>query len=1136
MHDGREGASDHIPVKVDFVMEGSRRSRVNRAAYIKMDVDTFTDPARHCKFKDAWLEGWSLSPDPIVEWELAWGRVRQLYAVFRSEDQSIRSKLQGKKIELEDLRIQVAEDPTSVDTVAYRDLEMWVRKADLLEHQILRRRSRLTWVRQGDACTKFFFSALKSKQSKERLAVIVTDDGRTITEEKEILEEVHDYYKAIYQQPEITDEERRARDSSLQLIQSRVPEQEKRRIAEKPTMKELEQTIESMAREKAPGEDGLTIEVLLASWGWTGQACLQLLLEFWRYKSLGWNNLSAVVKLLPKSDQKEFLRNWRPISLLPLIYKIAARILAARIKPLIPTLVDEEQVGFVDGRSTTDNILCLKLSQELARERNQPSIFCKLDFSKAFDRLQHEFLWETMRQMNFGAEYIQLVQGLVAQGSTKIHLNGASTASFPLKRGVRQGCPISPLLFALSTQPLMLMIREEERRGNLTGLRIPNGRPLLHRLFADDSGITLKATERNFSNLRSTIARFERISGASLNVNKSVILPMAMSRLPRWLHDTGCKILVGGDEVKYLGIKAGAEVTEEAHARDLAERLKKQALKLGQMARILEGERNDWTQMLRYFLSSAMSRQTSRREYRTWTVEEGLLLLPSIPTGGSTTTKHLIKGWEKARGSLKLDTKQLSLPGTLSMIQLSLLLNKYGGGCKYNERIVMQVLKRLGIITLGDIQAQRGRWKLLLAEIITYRLPVTLEQAAEINRFQIWLGKVTLGSHSLQGSPSWRWSGSEDAWKGWPQPTKFWSKLLLKPKEPDDMSGRWPANTGFLDWKDRWKLLWEKGDTTRCKLWVRRTIRKGIFTGSRAQKMQVSQDLCKRCNTAQETISHMFWSCPVVRQIWDELRRRTWEADLPFKIHQSLLGSIDEALQTKKSSGTLLSIIAAVFQTVWKDRNAFIFQNKRGRTPLLLILHAAREELEGSCQITSSEARWNRGLRALQEINQLIASYTRPPLPTQMWNLSLHSQDNLDSRRMKLETHRLAQRSSGQDPRPTEATIDARIHENVEDTLSAGATLRVGNTNLDERSHVAATNVPLHPADISLVTKETGSSLHEDVPRDGGVNVTETPQVMPLGDIHRGLTRRTSTAGHVDQEDMSRRPRGRAVVWCRRLS
>ncbi|KAL3699252.1 hypothetical protein R1sor_017274 [Riccia sorocarpa] len=984
-----------------------------------------------------------------------------------------------------------------------------------------------------------------------------------------------------------------------------------------------------MAREKAPGEDGLTIEVLLASWGWTRQACLLLLLESWKHKTLGWKNLSAVVKLLPKSDQKEFLRNWRPISLLPLIYKIAARILAARIKQLVPTLVDEEQVGFVDGRSITDNILYLKLSQELARERNQPSIFCKLDFSKAFDRVQHEFLWATMRQMNFGSEYIQLVQGLVAQGSAKIHLNGASTTSFPLKRGARQGCPFSPLLFALSTQPLMLMIRDEERRGNLTGLRIPNGRPLLHRLFADDSGITLNATERNFSNLRTTIARFERISGASLNVNKSIILPMDMLRLPSWLHNTGCKILVGRDEVTYLGIKAGAEATEATHARDLAERLKKrlshwsnkflswpnrvtllrhvlravpafqflgiglnpdgyhqlegicrtfmwgsktdgraktpliawecltkpfsegglqykpfaamaEALKLRQVARLLQGETNEWIQMLRHFLSTAMSRQTSRREYLTWTVEEGLLLLPSIPTAGSTTTKHLIKGWEKVRGSLKLDTRQLSLPGTLSMNQLSILLNKYDGGCEFNERIVLPVLKRLGIVSLEDI---RGTWKFLLAEVLSYRLPVTLEQAVELNRFQIWLGKVSIGLHNLQGSPSWRWIGTEGAWKGWTQTTKFWNKLLLKPKEPDDMSERWPANTGFLNWKDRWKLLWGKGDTTRCKLWVWRTIRKGFFTGSRAQKMQVSQDLCKRCNLAQESISHMFWSCPVVRQLWDELRRHTWEAGLPFRIHQTLLGSIDEALQSKKESGTLLSIIVALVQAVWKDRNVALFQNKRKRTPLILILHAAREELEGSFRDTSSEARWNRGLRSLQEINQIITNFARPSFPVQMWNLSLHSQSNTPSARVidivatglenALVRASPLQRSPGQNPRAAEAAFNARRHENEECTNSAGYTPREESAKLGAKSHVATLGMSYQLAVRNLVINDEETPPYRDAPREGDANLAEKIQVASLGRFHQGSVRSHKTVGQ--QENIKHRPRGRAVVWCRRL-
>ncbi|KAL3693271.1 hypothetical protein R1sor_006922 [Riccia sorocarpa] len=177
------------------------------------------------------------------------------------------------------------------------------------------------------------------------MSVLVTEEGETITSDQGIATEVHSYFKAIYQQPAITEEERQERSTVLSMIDRRVTEEENREIAAQPSMGELTDTIESMAKEKAPGEDGITVEVLIASWEWTGQGCMLLLFEFWRTKTLGKKSLSAVVKLLPKTDERQYLRNWRPISLLPVIYKIAARILATRIKKLVPRLVDEEQVG-----------------------------------------------------------------------------------------------------------------------------------------------------------------------------------------------------------------------------------------------------------------------------------------------------------------------------------------------------------------------------------------------------------------------------------------------------------------------------------------------------------------------------------------------------------------------------------------------------------------------------------------------------------------------------------------------------------------------------------------------------------------------------------------------------------------------
>ncbi|KAL3677394.1 hypothetical protein R1sor_027342 [Riccia sorocarpa] len=1065
-HDGQSSVSDHIPVKVDLKLDLADEARPRKSQYIKMDVESISDPGRNERIKEAWIAGWELSPNPIVAWELAWGRVRQLYKSFRKEDQRTRAHLQKDKRKLEEMRILLSENSGSINLEEFRTLEEKVKKAELLEVSILRRRSRQTWVKSGEACTKFFFEALKSKQAKEKMSCIITDVGEEIVQEDQILKTVHSYYSEIYQQPNINMEDRQEQSRIMGLVTNKVSGEENRKIALQPTMTELLHIVEGMAREKAPGEDGLTMELLLATWEWTGEACLKLLNEFWETQNLGWKNLSAVVRLLPKNGEKNYLRNWRPISLLALTYKIVARILASRIKTIVPRLVDEEQAGFVDGRTITDNILCLKLSQELAEERQRPTIFCKLDFSKAFDRVQHVFLWETMRQMNFCPEYIQLVQGLVSRGSAKIHINGSATESFPLQQGVRQGCPISPLLFAISTQPLMLLLREEERNGNLVGLHIPQGRPLLHKLFADDSGVCLNANEQNFTNLRSVIVRFERASGALLNVTKSVILPMAMTRHSQWLQDTGCKIMVGRDEDTYLGVKFGRQVNESVYARDLSERLKKRlthwthrflnwpsrvillrhvlrsiptyqflgvglmkegydqletlcrifmwgvntegkaktpliawsgitkpynegglqykpfsvtadSLKMRYMARLMEGEHSEWAQMLRYFIRTGMRSLTSNRERREWSVEEGLLLLPTIPTPKSSTTRHFVRSWLKIRAHLEIDGKDLSLPGSLSLNQLSALQTRYASDTWFNARTVLPILKKLGISHLIHLRTGFGEWRDLTTDVTRANLELNPENRLDLINFQCWLTKISLGNHTLQGCTNWRWKGSETKWTGWIQPSRFWGMLLSKHGRIDDLSHRWPGDEGSLDWASRWKLLWQKGDSPRSRLWVWRTLKKGFFTWSRASKMRVTQLPCPRCNRAEETVPHLLWECSEVRGSWAALRIRTPDANVKFKIRQSLLSTIDEALVTKKQSGALLSIIATQVQLAWKDRNAFVFQNKRRRTPIIVALIQAREDIEGSFSRTSSESKWQRGLTGLKELNEIIQLITR---------------------------------------------------------------------------------------------------------------------------------------------------------------
>lgn len=133
--------------------------------------------------------------------------------------------------------------------------------------------------------------------------------------------------------------------------------------------------------------------------------------------------------------------------------------------------------------------------------------------------------------------------------------------AFPLERGVWQGDPLSPLLFALSSQPLMSLLQEQRRVGAITGLYISEHESLIYQLFADDAGLFLRNTQAEFEATRKTIQVFEDISGAYLNVAKSVIVPLVNPEPQVWFNRIGCQVLGPSDTTKYLGCLIGYNVT-----------------------------------------------------------------------------------------------------------------------------------------------------------------------------------------------------------------------------------------------------------------------------------------------------------------------------------------------------------------------------------------------------------------------------------------------------------------------------------------------------------------------------------------------------------------------------------------------
>ncbi|KAL2612920.1 hypothetical protein R1flu_024612 [Riccia fluitans] len=173
------------------------------------------------------------------------------------------------------------------------------------------------------------------------------EEDREIRDEETILEYVHKYYAELYAQPTVSSADKHEQEDILTLIDQLVSEEENIRLLEVPGVPELRDTVKSLPLDKSPKEDGLPAEVLRELRNDISSCCLELIKEVWHNKRIGKFKAGAIIKLIPKNEKKEALRNWHPILLLNLAYKLVGHILAKRIKDIIPKLVDEEQT---DGK------------------------------------------------------------------------------------------------------------------------------------------------------------------------------------------------------------------------------------------------------------------------------------------------------------------------------------------------------------------------------------------------------------------------------------------------------------------------------------------------------------------------------------------------------------------------------------------------------------------------------------------------------------------------------------------------------------------------------------------------------------------------------------------------------------------
>ncbi|KAL3692735.1 hypothetical protein R1sor_006386 [Riccia sorocarpa] len=714
------------------------------------------------------------------------------------------------------------------------------------EAERCRRRSKITWFKEGEAPSKYFFVRLKAKQAHEEMTALQDAAGRIVEERDEVLETVHKFYEHLYTAEIETEEMVENRRKVVERIDRRLTDEQNRLL------------------EDTPSEELIT-----------------------RIKLIG-KDSRGVIKLIPKNERKHLLQNWRPITLLTMTYKIIAKVVAIRLKEMLPGLIDTQQIGFVAGRNIIDNILSLRIGQEWAQVTDQDVIFVKLDFMKAYDRVAHNFLWDTLRAMGMGSETVGRIQGLVEGGKSEVHINGSFTEEFSIGRGVRQGCPLAPLLFAMTTQPLMRALREEERNGNIQGLNIGGGHSLLHQLFADDTGICITAEEEQFESLKEVIQEFESASGARLNLQKSVVMQLTPRQHPTWMDEAGCEIVGAGRSFKYLGVSTSSPIDEKTITEDIVQKLMRKlkhwsnrllswpaktillkhvlaatpvyqlmsvglckdgleelerlcrnflwgwnkegnpkhsliaweriaqekgkgglgwtsfrkmadALNVRLVGRILEGGNTEWIQLARSFILRTLRKGSYQREHIQWTLAECLVLLPLTRVEGSPTLTRIMGSWYRARKRLGWNESTGELDGRLSMLQVKTLqqLAKGGGISSLVIGKELGLLRRMGITSLEEaMEVSRTRgWRQQLRDMGSFPEEGALASLAILEE---WCSSQRIVRKNLIELEGWQWGSDRRPFKWW-RPTSEWRQLLAKEVNFDEkMEEKWQRQSQRL--------------------------------------------------------------------------------------------------------------------------------------------------------------------------------------------------------------------------------------------------------------------------------------------------------------------------------------------------
>ena len=408
--------------------------------------------------------------------------------------------------------------------------------------------------RKGEEGGRDWYKFLRGEESRKigKVDELIVN-GETLREKESMIKAVEDFWEDIggMNEPE--------RELGT-ITQIRKIEEE---MDEEMSLEEIERYVKKLKNGKAAGMDGIPNEFYKEG----GQSMIEGMHELfkciWREEEVprSWNDSRVTLIHKGGNKSKKEIKNYRPIAVCDTMCKIFCGILNERLSEIVERnkVMGEEQNGFRKDRRGEDSMFVVNEVIERARKDGRKKYLAFLDIEKAYDRVDRKMLCEVLKKIGMSGKIVNIIRSMYENTRAKFSMGDLETGWVHSKRGVRQGCVLSPLLFGLYVEELAIRVKG-------TGLGVNIEDDVLSVLMYADDVVLLSERQDDLQEMLNAVSKYGEDFDIRFSKEKSQVLVVNGND---WDNDRVW--MLGGNEIKrtreykYLGMwldEKGSERTK----------------------------------------------------------------------------------------------------------------------------------------------------------------------------------------------------------------------------------------------------------------------------------------------------------------------------------------------------------------------------------------------------------------------------------------------------------------------------------------------------------------------------------------------------------------------------------------------